>query len=1231
MVSARRRRAARLRLEARLSRAAVELLEPRWALAALVHIAYLIPENRTAQPDAVATLQADVLIWQHFYGVQMAANGFGPKTFHFETAADGVTPVVHVVNLPNDDAFYRADDMRNNPDELYSRVSKGAQDAGLSIWAPNTDWLLICESHRELSDGSILGGSGISLGASNGSGSDGGVAVLGSDMLPFLRPDRLTDNEPYAGLVIPEIGPYPLVSHVSHPSYEGDTVSSVASSYLGAGLHELSHGFGLSHDYLNDDNFFGNLMYNGLRGFRGSVRPDLYPNDATRSGYAESLVLNTSRYFNPNMVVTSDTPPALSVAGGGPQIVGGLLQIPFTVDDPLGLSSAILLLDGNVVGDMPLTGTHSSETFQTAYYTPGNDNLYTVEVYDAQGNRSNKELTLHPATGNDQAPQPFVKIVPPSPVIGQSVVLDASRSIDPGGAVSSLKVEWDLDGDGVFDTAPSSDLTLTTSFATAGPRLIRCRITDAQGNQTISEPIGIDVVVDAALSGTASPIAATEGAMFKGTVATFSDADPAGATGDYTATIDWGDKTALTTVTGSAFTSAGGVFSVPGSHVYAEDGNYTLVVTISDVGGASATVNPIATVGDAALSATAVPVTASEGTTFSGTVASVSDANPAGTTGDYTATITWDDGSKTSGTVSAAAGGGFVVGGSHVFAEDGSNLPVSVVVVDKGGSTVTITSTATVADAALSGTASPIAATEGASFSGTVATFSDANPAGAAGDYTATINWEDGSTTSGTVTTSTGGGFAVSGSHVFLEEGSSLPVSVVITDKGGAAITIVSNASVSDATLNGMAATIAAGITVSGTVASFSDADTADTTSDYTVSINWGDGQTSAGGVVAGAAGQFNVTGNHSYGDANPHTITVTVAHGTAQPLVIQSAEPGNPVPLSVVDDVYVIGAGTVTVAAANGVLANDSASSALTVTTGTVAGANGGTFAFNADGSFTYTPPANFPGFDYAQYSASDAQGDKGTATVNVLSQTGGVVWKFYESVLNRNPDYGGLKYWINDFANGGKTGDIAIGFFESNELLNKIIGGYYEQYLGRTLDAAGLSYWEGVWHATGGPEGIKAGFAASPEFNHNAGDTQTGWLTALYQRILNRVPDAQGFAYWQQQLAAGESESNVALGFFDSLEAYKNDVTGWFNEYLGRTPSGAELTQYASEMAAGKTDRTIEQEITNLPEYGANPPASPAGTAVRLPDYLPRTSAGSQQQAALAAKDALFSSLGG
>ncbi|HQU45489.1 MAG TPA: RHS repeat-associated core domain-containing protein, partial [Pirellulales bacterium] len=184
-------------------------------------------------------------------------------------------------------------------------------------------------------------------------------------------------------------------------------------------------------------------------------------------------------------------------------------------------------------------------------------------------------------------------------------------------------------------------------------------------------------------------------------------------------------------------------------------------------------------------------------------------------------------------------------------------------------------------------------------------------------------------------------------------------------------------------------------------------------------------------------------------------------------------------VAFAAIEHTYVIGSGTVTVSAANGLLTGDTAASQLAVTAGTLTGAQGGSFVINADGSFAYTPGASFPGYDSAQFTVTDTSGDKGTATVNVLSQHAGVVWKFYESVLNREPDPDGLKYWTNYFNTGGNTGDMAFGFFESDELLDKVLGNYYEQYLLRPLDANGLTYWKGVWHATGGPEQIKAGFA--------------------------------------------------------------------------------------------------------------------------------------------------------
>jgi sugar lactone lactonase YvrE len=83
----------------------------------------------------------------------------------------------------------------------------------------------------------------------------------------------------------------------------------------------------------------------------------------------------------------------------------------------------------------------------------------------------------------------------------------------------------------------------------------------------------------------------------------------------------------------------------------------------------------------------------------------------------------------------------------------------------------------------LSGTGINITATEGAPFTGTVATFTDTNTAAAAGDFTATIRWGDGSSSAGTITGSAGS-FTVQGSHTYAQEGSSA-VSVSINGLAG--------------------------------------------------------------------------------------------------------------------------------------------------------------------------------------------------------------------------------------------------------------------------------------------------------------------------------------------------------------------------------------------------------------------------------------------------------------
>jgi hypothetical protein len=78
----------------------------------------------------------------------------------------------------------------------------------------------------------------------------------------------------------------------------------------------------------------------------------------------------------------------------------------------------------------------------------------------------------------------------------------------------------------------------------------------------------------------------------------------------------------------------------------------------------------------------------------------------------------------------------------------------------------------------------PVTATQRSSFSGIVATFSDADPDDGAGDFSAEIAWGDGSSSTGTVV-ETAAGFAVQGSHTYTQAGR-FSATVTISDRGGA-------------------------------------------------------------------------------------------------------------------------------------------------------------------------------------------------------------------------------------------------------------------------------------------------------------------------------------------------------------------------------------------------------------------------------------------------------------
>ncbi len=448
----------------------------------MVRVAYVIPSNRTPQPNGVANLQNAIKLGREFFKEQMEQNGFGPKTFVFETEQDGVTPLIHVVHVTETDEYLRGD--------LWGRAQTAASNAGISLWAQGEVWVVIPETHVMFPDGS--GAGGVALGAGWGSGNGGGVSMIGSNALPLFHPAMITDDTPYNEKVIPELGPYPMKQDVTFAWFEGTTFSSVASSWLGAIWHETGHAFGLGHDFRNDNNFHGNLMGNGLRGTRGTLFPEKYPQDYTRLEYWTALFLNVSHFFNSDKMVTNSPTVSHSIQGSvTPQ--QGLVHLPFQASDPDGLSFAYLVLGGDMAAEMLLEGTTTDTTFAVPYFTQGNTNGYTIFVVDTQGNKTATSVQFDVPAGNNQAPVPFIKLNPPVPGENQPVTLDATQSFDVDHDQSSLLAAWDVDNDGQFDTEPSTNKTLQYHYQNPGNYLIRVKLTDPAGAQTLSTAVSIKI------------------------------------------------------------------------------------------------------------------------------------------------------------------------------------------------------------------------------------------------------------------------------------------------------------------------------------------------------------------------------------------------------------------------------------------------------------------------------------------------------------------------------------------------------------------------------------------------------------------------------------------------------------------------------------------------------------------------------------------------------------------
>jgi len=188
--------------------------------------------------------------------------------------------------------------------------------------------------------------------------------------------------------------------------------------------------------------------------------------------------------------------------------------------NPLGLtvepSGRVLLVNQNgataLVAVDPVTGVQDAETPNTASdrvvvpqrpaLTPAGDvvlsdftlddqegGLVSVDLPDGSQSllRQDRKLFNNPlgvAVVANRPPVPAVSVSPPVVAGGHAVTLDASGSRDPEG--ERLRYEWDLDGNGSFETPGGTTPAISHAYSGTTTLTAHVRVTDPHGSSGVA-------------------------------------------------------------------------------------------------------------------------------------------------------------------------------------------------------------------------------------------------------------------------------------------------------------------------------------------------------------------------------------------------------------------------------------------------------------------------------------------------------------------------------------------------------------------------------------------------------------------------------------------------------------------------------------------------------------------------------------------------------------------------
>jgi hypothetical protein len=202
------------------------------------------------------------------------------------------------------------------------------------------------------------------------------------------------------------------------------------------------------------------------------------------------------------------------------------------------------------------------------------------------------------------------------------------------------------------------------------------------------------------------------------------------------------------------------------------------------------------------------------------------------------------------------------------------------------------------------------------------------------------------------------------------------------------------------------------------------------------------------------------------------------------------------------------------------------------------------------------------------------------------IKAGTASFVTALYQDILGRTPSSTELFGYSRLISNGYPVSSVTTDFLTSDEYRLLKIDAAYEGVLGRVPeDGAPAGWLQLIKNGQIKTEDIDKAFLASDEYYAQQGGTDSGFISALYTRLIGRTPSPSEIAGWSAVVVASGRQA-VVDRIWGSLETATNRVSAIYQQYLGRTPVGNEAVGWAYYSLANG-DAAVRASITGSPEY--------------------------------------------